>query len=175
MLQTLASLDDSEYVEVESLVLLKEILELAGEGDAVKDVEATLVELFPDSLDTARIIGDNRSVRPAGLPSAMLLSPPEEAPVPASTATASESEPIQRRDQPQLSAVQVGSFSDPDNATHLTRDLDRLGLDAHTETISREGRSLYQVVVRIPEGGTEDAARVLSILRENGFDGFLVY
>ncbi len=176
MLQTLASLNDSDYVEVESLVLLKGILDLAGDSTAAEQVEAMLVALFPESVDTARIVADNRYLRPAALPSALLLSPAGESPVVTTEPALPESEPAaQRRDQPQLSAVQVGSFSDPDNAMHLTRDLNRLSLDARTETISREGRSLYQVVVRIPGGKTEDAARVLSILRDNGFDGFLVY
>ena len=172
MLETLASLDDPELVEVESLVLFREILERSGNNEAAARVDDSLARLFPESVAVAQFVAGNRYVRSAGLPSSLLLSAALEAP---GDAPAAVGTPAERRDQPRLSAVQVGSFSDPDNAAHLTRDLIRLGLDARTESISREGRTLYQVTVRIADGSTAGAARTLAILRENGFDGFLIY
>jgi tetratricopeptide (TPR) repeat protein len=184
MLETLISLDDPDLVEVESLQLYRRILEEAGDTAGVSRVDGILARLFPESLAVALATESNRSLRAAGLPSELAGAPFAEAAAPvepasfdddASDGGTTAAGTAVRRDQPRLSGVQVGSFSDPDNATHLTRDLLELGLDARTESISREGTTLYQVSVHIENGDPRDAARVLAVLRTNGYDGFLVY
>lgn len=173
MLNTLASLavdndDAARVVEVESLLLMHEIEVLTGkeaEGSA-----SLLLEVFPQSVAAGIVTGEPRAVTSPGLPSALLLSIAE--PVAEETPEVSA---VARREQPRLSAVQVGSFSDEENAANLVTDLRSLGLDARLETISREGTSLHQVSVNVPEGSTENAARIFAILSQHGFDGFLVY
>ena len=135
------------------------------------------MRLFPDSVAAAIVNGESRRMILPGLPSALLLaqdSGSEGPPVGVHDAPPGSTTGV-RRDQPRLSAVQVGSFTDADNAEHLTADLQLLGLAARAEAISREGTTLHQVVVDIVGGSTENAAKILSTLRENGFDGFLVY
>jgi len=182
MLDTLASLANtdefaSDLVEVETLLLLRQILSISDDAGAAERIDDLLVRLFPDSIAAGIVTSESRRITLPGLPSALLLA---ALPDPESALSEARNPPSDvglsaRRDQPRLSAVQVGSFGDADNADHLTADLLRLGLAARTEAISREGSSLYQVVVDIPGGSTADAARILATLRENGFDGFLVY
>ena len=170
MLDTLATLANSgetasDLVEVETLLLMRQILTVSGDTAAAERIDDLLLRLFPNSVAAGIANAESRQMTLPGLPSVLLLA----------QAADSEDAPAVRRDQPRLSAVQVGSFSDADNAEHLTADLQRLGLPARTEAISREGSTLHQVVVDISGGSTEDAAKIFSILRENGFDGFLVY
>jgi len=170
MLDTLVSLANSgetasDLVEVETLLLTRQILAVSGPALAMQRIDDLLLRLFPQSVAAGIVNAESRQMTLPGLPSVLLLA----------QAADTEAAPAVRRDQPRLSAVQVGSFSDADNADHLTADLQRLGLPARTEAISREGSTLHQVVVDISSGTTEDAARIFSTLRENGFDGFLVY
>ncbi|MFW5718175.1 MAG: SPOR domain-containing protein, partial [Spirochaetota bacterium] len=72
-------------------------------------------------------------------------------------------------------AIQVGSFSDPENARHLSDDLRDLDLDVVVETVDRNGRSLELVLVTVPDETSASASRVLGVLREAGYDGFLIY
>ena len=182
MLDTLASLANSgatasDLVEVETLLLKRQILRVSGDAAAVERTDELLVRLFPDSVAAGIVESESRKMTLSGLPSMLLLAEEGDDPREAIDARNDtfDPAPVVRRDQPRLSAVQVGSFSDADNAEHLTADLQRLGLNARTEAIAREGSTLHHVVVDIPGGSTENAARILSTLRENGFDGFLVY
>jgi tetratricopeptide (TPR) repeat protein len=182
MLETLASLvtagtAPADLVEVETLLLLRQILELSDDPGAVERADDLLVRIFPESIAAQLIREESRLLSLPGLPSALLLSPgglPEDGT--STTGDTSPADPLTvRRDQQRLSAIQVGSFGDAENAQHLTADLQRLGLLARSEEVAREGATLHQVIVSIPGGTTENAARILSTLRENGYDGFMVY
>lgn len=181
MLGTLASLPDAggdaeDLVEVETFVLLREVLRSTGDSGRAQEVQHLLEITFPDSIESLRS-SRARSVAGAGLPSSLLLAGTEEpwddgvAPPTSSPGAV----PATRRAPPTLTAIQVGSFSDADNAEHLAKELRNLGLTVRNDAISREGRTLHQVVVDIPGGSNEAAARVFATLRANNYDGFLVY
>jgi len=168
LLETLASLaSDTDHardsVEVESLVLLRDVRIALGDNEGSAGVESLIDSLFPESMASA-LLSRGRSTTTAGLPGTLALATYDENYV---------DEPA--RENPRFTAVQVGSFEDAENATHLVSDLVALGLDAHSDMISREGRTLHQVVVAVADGSTEETARIFSILHDNGFNGFLVY
>ncbi|MEE8441808.1 MAG: SPOR domain-containing protein [Spirochaetia bacterium] len=182
MLDTLASLANtgeaaSDLVEVETILLMRQILQAQGDREATARADDLLVHLFPGSVAAGIVTAESRKIALPGLPSALLFAQVAETKEGAGEVgnNLPDLALSVRRDQPRLSAVQVGSFNDADNAEHLTADLRRMGLAARTEAVSRDGSAMYQVVVDIPDGSTENAARILSTLRASGFDGFLVY
>ena len=180
MLETLAALVENgesaaDLVEVESLLLMRELLQISGDSAGADRAAGLIDRLFPDSIAAGIVAGTSRSLSLPALPSALLLSLDEESGPGLPAADGLPSSEAASRNQPRLSAVQVGSFSDEENARHLQEDLSRLGLDARTDAIAREGNTLHQVTVTIPGGSPENAAAVLATLRRNGFDGFLVY
>jgi hypothetical protein len=178
MLGTLVSLVDedpgADLVEVETLFLMREILALTDDERGEADAAELLDRLFPSSIASRIAGGQDRNVVAAGLPSALLLSEPASLGQRYPSAEAPEHEPA-RRDQPQLSGVQVGSFRDADNAEHLARDLAALGLEARVHVLAREDTTYHQVVVAIPNGSVAAAGKVLTTLSENGYAGFLIY
>jgi cell division septation protein DedD len=181
LLATLAELDDPALVEPDTLLLQSAVVSELGEsGD--RSI-AQLARLHPESVAMRLVRGE--LVEQAPLPSALLATLPAEA-VTAGGATAPppeartepRAEPLPTRGEaaaPAVSAIQVGSFSDPDNARHLADDLRDLDLDVVVETVDRNGRSLELVVVTVPNGTSASASRVLGVLREAGYDGFLMY
>ncbi len=177
LLEILAELDDPEYVEPDSLLLQSAVL-LALERSGT-DPMRQLERLHPHSI--AIRIASGRLVTPAPLPATLLTGTWDvsalagrDTAVPAAHAPDGSSEPA-RPQAPRVSAIQVGSFSDPDNAVHLVADLKELGLEAHVETVDRDGRSLELVLVPVPGGSPEEAARVLAALQDAGYRGFLIY
>lgn len=176
LLATLSELDDPELVEPDTL-LLQSVVH-AGIGESGAAPLEHLARLHPDSVALRLVRGD--LVEQAPLPSALLAALPEDAvgDVDPDARAGGESEAPPRRadaDTPAVSAIQVGSFSDPDNALHLAEDLRELELDVLVETIDRDGRSLELVLVNVPDGTSAAASRVLGVLREAGYDGFLIY
>jgi cell division septation protein DedD len=166
LLSTLAELDESDLVEPETLLLLSEVLnDLGEEPDPPID---QLRRLHPESV-AVRLLGADQ-IRQAPLPAALLASRPEGGP---ERRTGPPAEPSPAG--PAVTAIQVGSFSDAENARHLTDDLREIGLDALVETVDRDGRTLELVLVTVPGERPEDASRVLGTLREAGYDGFLIY
>jgi tetratricopeptide (TPR) repeat protein len=192
LLATLSELDDPSLVEPETLLLQSSVLASIGE-DANGPI-AQLERLHPRSIAMRLVRGD--LVEQAPLPAALLTGPApwhgaatgSDTPVdrgadgPGAGRRAAESgataaAPSQGAGStgPAVTAIQVGSFSDPDNARHLVGDLEELGLDAFVETADRDGRSLSLVLVDIPAGTPAGASRVLGVLRDAGYDGFLIY
>ena len=190
MVETLATLDEASLVEPDTLLLQASVLRALG-GDGTEALER-LRRLHPGSLallsTAARDVG---SVLPAPVPATLFGE--DGAPAPAALGRAESagdtaaarrldsaedppsSEEAASQSAPSVSAIQVGSFSDRDNAVHLARDLRELDLNAAAETATREGRELHVVMVRVPGGTPAEASRVLGVLREAGYDGFLVY
>jgi tetratricopeptide (TPR) repeat protein len=166
LLETLAALDDEDLVEVDALLLLASI---ESSLDKEPLALAQLERLFPTSLALELSAG---RIQPPSTP-AMLLGNIE-------TEATGPSEHVPARndgiapDSP-IEGVQVGSFSDPDNAHHMARDIEALGLDAEVREQTREGRSIQVVVALVPDADAQGANEVLSTLRDAGFDGFLIY
>lgn len=178
LLDTLSELDDPDHVEPDTLLLQSAVLvslERSGEEPLRR-----LERLHPQSV-AVRMVG-GRLVGEAPLPATMLTGPRHVPTVEsdrgeAAGASASDSgENGDARPQtPRVTAIQVGSFSDRDNAVHLAADLRALGLEARIETVHRDGRSLELVLVSVPRGTTEEAALVLMALEGAGYRGFPIY
>lgn len=188
-LETLSALDDPELVEPETLLLHGVVLQSLGR-DAGVAIES-LVRLHGGSV--ARRMLEGELIHHAPLPATLLAgvlntddhlellasAPPEAPPGGEQTidveADGAEGAPAAARRSTSVTAIQVGSFSDPENAIHLADDLRDLGLTAVTESVERDGRSLSLVLVALPDGSTDAASRALGILRAAGYDGFLIY
>ncbi|MFW5789206.1 MAG: SPOR domain-containing protein [Spirochaetota bacterium] len=181
LLATLAELDDPALVEPDTLLLQSSVVSSLGEsGDRPLD---QLERLHPDSVAMQLVRGE--LVEQAPLPSALLTTLAAEAGTgggevtpPPEERTEPHAEPLPTRSEapvPAVSAIQVGSFSDPENARHLSDDLRDLDLDVVVETVDRNGRSLELVLVTVPDETSASASRVLGVLREAGYDGFLIY
>ena len=170
LLETLSGLDGPDDVEPDTLLLQSAVLvslEMSGEEPLRR-----LERLHPQSVAVHMIGG--RLVGEAPLP-ATLLTGPRDVPAAESDRPEASGSGEARPQAPRVTAIQVGSFSDRDNAVHLAADLRGLGLETHTETVHRDGRSLELVFVSVPGGTTEEAALVLAALEEAGYRGFAVY
>lgn len=173
LLDTLTSLDDPAFVEPETIVLRLRIAEQIGDDEMIHATSELLQRLFPESV--AHLVERNRDALPSPFPSSLLVSRhwesdghPSEGPISQSTAT-------RERLQPAVTAVQVGSFTDPDNAEQLAAKLRELEFDARAEPVRRDGLALHHVVVDVADGTQSAASRVIALLRDKGYDGFLVY
>ena len=180
LLETLAALDDPALVEPEALVLQSTVLGSLG-GDAEEPI-AQLARLHPQSV--AMRIVNAELVSAASLPISLLTGLPPVAPerdsslLPAleiERITESPADDPTAPEAPTITAIQVGSFSDAENAHHLANDLREIGVDALAESVDRDGRTLELVLVSVSDGSPEEASRILGILREAGYDGFLIY
>jgi tetratricopeptide (TPR) repeat protein len=164
LLSTLAELDSPELVEPATLLLLADVQRHLGKETTALD---QLRRLHPSSI--ALLLDADGPVMEALVPSTLAIrthagSARLNAPV---------AEPPQ--EQPAIRGIQVGSFSDPDNAHHMVRDIEELGLSAEIAQQEREGRSIQIVLALVADGEPGTAQAVLSTLREAGFDGFLLY
>ncbi|MFP4375483.1 MAG: SPOR domain-containing protein [Spirochaetales bacterium] len=172
LLQTLAALDDVELVEVDALLLLASV---QSTMDLEPHAHEQLERLFPTSL--ARELSAGR-VQPSSTP-AMLLQALGDEPDTGRATVASPPAAREASAVPEglhaVKGIQVGTFSDPDNANHMARDIEALGLEAEVWEQTREGRSIQVVVALVSEERNENADRVLSTLRDAGLDGFLIY
>lgn len=167
LLDTLAALDDPEFVEPDTL-LVRHAVRIATASGGESSIER-LRRLHPESIAVLQL--DHDRIEPAPLPSALLLS--DGGPL-ASAATAG---PPSSDDgsSAQVTAIQIGSFSDRDNAEHQAADLQTLGLDGRVVEERTGSRTLYRVLVSVPDGRPSEATRILGILRNAGLDGFMLY
>jgi tetratricopeptide (TPR) repeat protein len=163
MLTTLLALEDPALVEPETLVLMERVERALGNQFSAI---ATLGESHPESV--AALISEHPQVLSAALPLRLMefFAPAEESPDLMGTAI--------DRAAVTVSGIQVGSFTDPDNAFHMRRDIEGLGLEAEVRTQTREARTTHTVVVVI-EGGSSQVVDAMEQLQRAGFDGFLVY
>ncbi len=185
LLETLAALDDPTLVEPDALILQSTVLG-SLDADAAGPIEQ-LARLHPQSV--AMRIVNAELVFPASLPVSLLTGLPPVAPerdsglLPSleieriidSPADSSAGDSPPRTQAPVVTAIQVGSFSDSENAHHLADDLRDIGLEALAESVERDGRTLELVLVSVPDGSPEQASRILGVLRAAGYDGFLIY
>lgn len=75
-----------------------------------------------------------------------------------------------------VTAIQTGSFRDPENARYMAEDIRAIGYEATVEVAETDNGSFYRVLVPLPTGSTpEDAQRQIVELKERGIEGFLVF
>jgi tetratricopeptide (TPR) repeat protein len=168
MLETLAELNEPALVEPETLLLLSDV-EAAEETDAPHGAEL-LQTLHPDSIAAMSLTNDR--FRRALLPSYIADSTGLLGPAAVPAAAMPEGRPAE---VPAVTSVQVGSFSDRENAEHLAEDLVEIGLPAGVSTAERDGRELSLVIVDVQGGDPAAVAQVLAALEEAGYEGFLIY
>lgn len=160
MLRTLAELGQPELVEPETLLALRDTEQLLDVD--VPIAISLLEELHPQSI--AGQLSEGGRFHQPSLPSSIVT----RALLPAET---QELEPA----VPRVTAIQVGSFSDEENAIHMARDLEAIGLGAEVTTSDRDGAQLALVIVRVDEADPNGTSTVLAALDEAGYSGFLIY
>ncbi|MFP4114311.1 MAG: SPOR domain-containing protein [Spirochaetales bacterium] len=179
LLATLSQLDEPELVEPDTLLLQSAVVDRLGDDDL--DPISQLGRLHPDSVAMRLVQG--RLVHQAPLPSTLLAhtapwqrtESAREGREESGEARTTNGSAEARESVARVTAIQVGSFADAENATHLAVDLESIGLDATTEEVDRDGHTLHLVLVRVPEGDPREAARALEALRDAGYEGFLIY
>ena len=169
LLALLLAPDDPADVDPDALLLQSSVL-VARDVPGVAPLEQ-LVRMHPASV-ASRMVSGNR-VEEARLPVMLVTGPRDRLPEPMTDR--SPSTVAARTDEPRVTAIQVGSFSNRDNAVHLTADLRKLGFNARSEPVDRDGRRFELVLVAVAGGSSEDAARTLAALRAAGYDGFRIY
>lgn len=174
--------------DVQSLYLLYEVAQAASSETLQEWSAETLQEEFslsPESMLSApgpeddagppRIVhfpGPTRILGGAGERSS---APPAPAPVQRTEAETKAEEPIST-DQPILKGIQTGSFRDPENARYMVRDIGDIGFSAIVSPVETESGTFYRVLIPVEEGaGVADAQSVIVRLKEEGFEGFLVF
>jgi tetratricopeptide (TPR) repeat protein len=164
MVSTLVSLDDPSLIEPETLLLKERIEHALGNSFSAREA---LAQSHPESIAAGFTI--EPQLRSSALPIRFLefndearsdrVVPEEPAPEPRSVS---------------VTGIQVGSFRDSDNATHMVGDIADAGLQAEVRSQTREGHTIYTVVVPI-DGSSTDAVRSMETLQAAGYDGFLIY
>lgn len=77
---------------------------------------------------------------------------------------------------PKPTGVQVGSFSQKENAEYLAKDLRTLGFSVLVKQSQRkDGSLLYRTIVPLPTDLPENQQTVLIKLKEHGFEGFFIF
>jgi len=77
---------------------------------------------------------------------------------------------------PRATGIQVGSFSQKENAEYLARDLRTLGFPILVKQGQRkDGSFLYRTIVPLPTDPSENPQTVLIKLKEHGFEGFFIF
>lgn len=192
----LAEAGHTPTLRPETLLFLQRSARRLGNTEAEARAKELLQELYPDSPE-ALMTKDSGTVREFPRPSAYLgfggLVPtsrpagasPVDAPTTEATAqTAGEPGSEQTDSAPGdatapagpaetqgPTGIQVGSFSNPENAEDMRSEIDRAGFDARIAD-SPEGE-FHRVI--IPVGEPSEAQQTILELKEKGFEGFLVF
>ena len=162
-LDTLASLDDPSLVEADTLILQSAIFNAAGETELANRAIDRLAQLEPESV-ALEAIGMGQ-IRQAPTPTMLALGQ-----LPAAALAVNDS------NAPQVTAVQVASFTSRSRAEALIASLSRAGLAAVRQTATRDGRTFEQVTIPVPADGSETADSILLKLRAAGYEeALLVY
>ena len=167
MVETLVALDDPLLVEPETLLLKERVERALGNSYSA---DQALAQSHPDSV--AAQLFTNPQVGASALPIRFLEFSEVGSPVVPDVLPSEARTPDTRAVS--VTGIQVGSFRDPDNAHHMERDIEELDLAAEVRTQTREGQTIYTVVVGL-DGGSSDVVRTMEQLQTAGYDGFLIY
>jgi hypothetical protein len=182
-LRTVRLLSQAEHrptLQPETLLFLARLAARLENETETARARALLQKLYPESPEAMLAAERRETVRELPRPSALLgleaslpaRAEPESPEDPEADPTAdavTSSQEGGTEDVP--TGVQVGSFRDPENAGDMQREAVRLGLEAKVFD-SSEG-SFHRVI--IPVEDREAARRIILELKENGFEGFLVF
>jgi cell division septation protein DedD len=178
--RTLSEAEHAPTLKPATLLFLYRLarrLERAGEAERARRL---LSELYPDSPEMMLVSGGSEVSGFPG-PSAFLgadaLTPPADATdsaeagsaVANATGAASAADGAGSGGEPR--GVQVGSFKSMENARDMRREMSSAGFTA--EIVDAPGSEFHRVIIAVPEGS--DPQRLLIRLKEEGFEGFLVF
>lgn len=173
--RTLSEAQHAPTLQPATLLFLYRLARRLERDDEAERARRLLSELYPDSPEMMLVSGGSTVSEFPG-PSAFLgfdaLTAPADAPDPAeagpagATASDSGSSP---EGEPQ--GVQVGSFKSMENARDMRREMASAGFTA--EIVDAPGSEFHRVIIAVPEGS--DPQRLLIRLKEEGFEGFLVF
>jgi tetratricopeptide (TPR) repeat protein len=162
ILSTLIALDDPALVEADAFLLMSIVLQSTSDETEANALERRLAELLPDSIVLEY---DRSQVVAAPTPAALALG------MPGFDRMADNAEET----SPAVTAIQVASFVDADNAHQLALDLADLGLEVVQRTAVRDGMAFEQVLIPVLDGSARDAEQILARLHDAGYDGLLIY
>lgn len=176
--RTLSEAEHAPTLQAATLLFLYHLsrrLERDGEAERARRL---LSELYPDSPEMMLVAGGS-AVSEFPRPSAFLgpdaLTPPAGA---AGTGDAGDAGPAgtavadnASRSEGEPKGVQVGSFKSMENARDMRREMSSAGFTA--EIVDAPDSEFHRVIIAVPEG--TDPQRLLIRLKEEGFEGFLVF
>jgi cell division septation protein DedD len=197
--QLLRGLIDAPQTDAGSLpaihLQLYRLLAAGGRVEEAERVRQLLVERFPRSPEAAaarpQAGGSAGHIVPAPTPADLFgFAEAPAAPAPAgepegdgnrpapqgggTSQAPAESSAAPSASPPKLALVQAGSFTVEENARYLVRDLQKLGYPARVLERELDGRRFYRVVVD-PPGPVEAAQALLLMLKNAGYEGFLLF
>ena len=77
---------------------------------------------------------------------------------------------------PRATGIQVGSFSQKENAEYLAKDLQTIGFPVFVKQSQRtDGSFLYRTIVPLPTDPSENPQTLLIELKEHGYEGFFIF
>ncbi len=176
--RTLSEAEHAPTLQPATLLFLYRLSLRLERDDEAERARRLLSELYPDSPEMMLVSGGS-GVSEFPRPSAFLgpdaLTPPAGA---AGTGDAGDGSSAgaaaaddARSAEGEPRGVQVGSFKSMENARDMRREISSAGFTA--EIVDAPGGEFHRVIIAVPEG--TDPQRLLIRLKEEGFEGFLVF
>ncbi len=173
LMRTLADVDDARHVEPEGLFLLFQLEMEAGVSGADGMTLEQIRRLFPGGFLVQTLHGAGPESR---IPPNVQLTPRLSAPaLPGSPAEVPAATPVAAATgvgAPNADAVQLGSFTEQENAQHLRTDVEALGLRVEVLAPPDGEAPTYRVVVR--QSQEQSIVEIIAVLEEAGFAGIPV-
>ncbi|MFP4372829.1 MAG: SPOR domain-containing protein [Spirochaetaceae bacterium] len=163
----LSESEHSPTLQPATLLFLHRVAGRLGRDDEADRARRLLSELYPDSPEVMLVSGGG-AVRDFPRPS-RFFGPEARVEGTDSTDPAVAAEQDHREHTPR--GVQVGSFKSMDNARDMRRETASAGFSA--EIVDSEDGEFYRVIIPLPEG--TDPQQLVVSLKEEGFEGFLVF
>jgi cell division septation protein DedD len=175
--RTLSEAEHAPTLQPATLLFLYRLarrLERDGEAERARRL---LSELYPDSPEMMLVSGGSTVSGFPG-PSAFLGADALASPADATDTAEAPADPADAAPADdggssggEPRGVQVGSFKSMENARDMRREMSSAGFTA--DIVDAPGGEFHRVIIAVPEGS--DPQRLLIRLKEEGFEGFLVF
>ncbi len=173
--RALSEAEHAPTLQPATLLFLHRLARRLERSDEADRARRLLSELYPDSPEMMLVNGGSAV---SGFPGPSAFLGPDAPTAPADATDAGEagrSEATSADEgngsESEPRGVQVGSFKSMENARDMRREMSSAGFRA--EIVDTPAGDFHRVIIAVPEGS--DPQRLLIRLKEEGFEGFLVF
>ncbi|NBB91225.1 MAG: hypothetical protein GVY23_08480 [Spirochaetes bacterium] len=181
LVRTLSEAEHAPTLQPATLLFLYRLSRRLERDAEAERARRLLTDLYPDSPEMMLVSG-GAAVSELPRPSAFLGldaltgrasadGPADAGAGAAGTNTGGDTDAEERGAEVAPRGVQVGSFKSVDNARDMRREIASAGFSA--EIVDGPDGEFHRVIIDVPEGS--DPQRLLIRLKEEGFEGFLVF